>query len=186
MMKGLPLVLFLIVPIITSAQGVFTNQTNTALQKVIADYSYSFKNIKGSIVSQAAQTTDYASSVQIPGAVSSTITKYNSSAKEVYSWKSVLVQNEDFDIVSKKYKELYNQIRNSIVKIDGQKPFILNGVYETPTDDKKFTTTTFYLLPSTGEMRNLKVELKLEFYVTEWKIELLVYDQEEQAHIVKD
>src|ERR1700712_2151335 len=123
-MKSLPLVIFLIVPILTSAQGVFTNQTNTALQKVIADYSVSFKNIKGPVVSQAAQTTDYSSKVQIPGSISSVITQYNSSSKDVYSWRCVLVQDEDFDLVSKKYKDLYNQIRNSIVKLDGSKPFI--------------------------------------------------------------
>ncbi|MEO8582694.1 MAG: hypothetical protein ABI415_02795 [Flavitalea sp.] len=185
-MKSLTLVIFLIVPILTSAQGVFTNQTNTALQKVIADYSVSFRNIKGPIVSQGAQTTDYSSKVQIPGSISSIITQYNSSSKDVYSWKCVLMQSEDFDVISKKYKELHNQIGNSIIKIDGAKPFILNGNYEIPTDEKKFNTSTFYLLPSTGEMRNLKVELNLEFYVTEWKIELLVYDQEDQAHIVKD
>ena len=86
--------------------------------------------------------------------------------------------SEDFSAVSVKYQELHTQIKNSIIKVEGEKPFILNGNYGAPASEKKFVTSDFYLLPSSGEMKNLKIELTMEYYVTEWKLALLVYENE--------
>jgi hypothetical protein len=186
-MKALTLILSLTIPLLSYSQGVFTNQTHVALQKVISDYPNKFKNIKGNVLTQDPQTTDYSSTVQVPGALNTVITQYSSSReKEIYSWKCLLLESEDFELASKKYKDLFDQLKNSIIKIDGQKPFILNGSYEVPTEEKKFTTTAFYLLPAApGELKKLKVELSLEFYVTEWKLALLVYDQEEEELVME-
>ncbi|MEP7258692.1 MAG: hypothetical protein ABI687_09890 [Flavitalea sp.] len=178
------LVIFFIstIPLVSSSQGVFSNTTSAVLQSVISDYSNRFRNIKGETISNDPQSTDYASKVQIPGSVNAIITKYNSdSKKEIYSWKCLLLESDDFVLVSRRYKELHNQIRNSIVKIEGEKPFIINGAYEIPDEEKKFTTSSFYLLPATGEMKKIKIELTMEFYVTEWKVALLVYDQQQET-----
>lgn len=186
-MKNLTLILILAIPAIVPAQGVFSNQTNMTLQQVIGDYPNHFKNIQGDMVSNEAQSTDYTSKVIIPGSLSAVVTRYSSSQdKSVYSWKCIVKESEDFESISGQYRQLYNQIRNSIIKIEGQKPFILNGSYEAPSEDKKFTTSDFYLLPSIGNMRKLKVELTLEFYVTEWKMAILVYDQGEEDAFVKE
>lgn len=183
-MKGLTVCLLLTMPFFPVAQGVFTNQTHSTLQKVINDYPNHFRNIKGKLINEDPQSTDYSSTVQIPGSINTVITRYNSSGdKEIYSWKCLLLESEDFEEVSKKYKDLYNQIKNSIIKIDGDKPFILNGTFEVPTEEKRFTTSEFYLLPATGELKRLKVELTLEFYVTEWKVAIMVYDQQGEEHV---
>jgi hypothetical protein len=184
-MKGLTVFLLLTVPFTVIAQGVFTNQTQTTLQKVINDYPNQFKNIKGNLINEDPQSTDYTSSVQVPGSVNTIITRYSAGDnKEIYSWKCLLMESEEFEAVSKKYNDLFNQIKNSIIKIDGEKPFILNGAYETPTEERRFTTSAFYLLPATGDLKKLKVELTMEFYVTEWKVALLVYDQEEEEVVM--
>lgn len=186
-MRSLVLALMSTLPFSLFAQGVFTNQTNTALQEVIGDYPNQFKNIQGDLLSAEAQTTDYYSKVSLPGAVSAVITRYSSSGDNmICSWKCLLSQSEDFDVIAPKYKELYNQLKNSIIKIDGQKPFILNGIYEMPTERKKFTTSEFYLLPSIGTMGKLKIELTLEYYVTEWKMAILVYDQKAEGSLVME
>lgn len=183
-MKNLTL-LFILLPVTLLAQGVFTNSTHSALQRVIGDYPNNFRNIKGQVLNEDPQSTDYVSTVQIPGASDAVITKYSSSDdKEIYSWKCILAESEDFEVIAKKYKELYNQIRNSIVKVEGEKPFILNGLYEVPTEDKRFVSTAFSLLPSVGNLGKLKVELALEYFVTEWKITLIVYDQQEEVLVM--
>lgn len=179
-MKNLTLVILLAMPFRMSAQSVFTNQTNTALQQVIGDYPNHFRNIKGAVVNEDPQSTDFESKVAIPGASQTVVTKYSSTGeKEIYSWKCTMGQAEEFDSAAVQYKQLYSEIKNSIVKIEGEKPFILTGSYETPTDEKRFMASTFSLLPSTGGLSKLKVVLALEYFVTEWKITLSVYDQEE-------
>ena len=181
-MKALTHFLLLVMPFYVGAQqSAFTNQTHTTLQKVINDYPNHFRNIKGEILVENPQTTDYTSKVQIPGSVNTVITKYSSEdSTEIYSWKCVLLESEDFETVLKKYKEVYNQLKNSIIKLDGNKPFILNGTYVDPTEEKRYTASPFSLVPASGELKKIKVELTMEYLVTEWKVSLLVYDQPDE------
>lgn len=186
-MKGLTLLLLFTVPICVHSQGVFTNQTHTTLQKVISDYPNKFRNIKGRLIVQNPQTTDYASTVQIPGSINTVITKYSSSEEEeIYSWKCVMLESEEFEVVSKKYNELFNQIKNSIIKLDGNKPFILNGSYTDPTEEKRFVASSFTLVPPSGNLKKLKVELTMEFLITEWKVSILVYDHQDEEELAMD
>ncbi len=185
-MKGPIVALLLLIPVYLSAQGVFTNQTNAALQKVISDYPNKFSNIRGELINEDPQSTDYQSKVQIPEAGNAVVTKYSSTEdREIYSWKCVVTESEEFELIAKKYKELYNQIRNSIVKVEGEKPLILNGNYEAPTEEKRFISSSFNLVPAVGKLGKVKVELALEFLITEWKISLLVFDREEESMVMQ-
>jgi hypothetical protein len=180
-MKALTHLLLMLVPFVLPAQSAFTNQTHTALQKVINDYPNHFKNIRGQVIGSNPQSTDYTSTVQIPGSLQTVITKYSSDDdEEIYSWKCIMLESEDFTVATKKYKEIYDQIKNSIIKLDGNKPFILNGTYVDPTEEKRFTASPFTLVPASGDLKKLKVELTLEYLVTEWKLSVLVYDQIEE------
>lgn len=181
-MKALAPLLIFLLPLGLWAQSAFTNQTHSTLQRVINDYPNQFKNIRGKLVDENPQTTDYTSTIQIPGALNTVITKYSSSEdKEIYSWKCVMIESEDFEVVSKKYREVYNQMKNSIIKLDGNKPFILNGTYAEPTDEKRFMSSSFGLLPASGNLKSLRVELTLEYLVTEWKVSVLVYDNDDAS-----
>lgn len=181
-MKALAHFLLLTMPFYALAQqSAFTNQTHTILQQVINDYPNQFRNIRGTVIVENPQTTDYTSTVQIPGTVNTVITKYSASdANDIYSWKCVMLESEDFEAVSKKYRETFNQMKNSIIKLDGNKHFILNGTFEEPTEEKRFTSTPFSLVPASGDLKKLRVELTMEYLVTEWKVSLLVYDQPEE------
>lgn len=166
-----------------SAQGVFTNQTNLAIEKVIQDYPNQFKNITGALLLEKQQTADYQSSIQIPGAVSCQVIKYNAGRKESY-WRAELLQTGRFDDAKKLYKDIYNQIRNSIVKIEGEKPYILNGQYDVPDERKGFHSVVFNMLPSVGQMQKLKVELSLVQHAAEWRVVIVVHDQDNLQHTV--
>jgi hypothetical protein len=160
------------------AQGVFANKTNAALEKVIQDYPNRFKNIKGEVIIENPQTTEYRSNIEIPGSSSCRVTRYSSKKDDVYSWTCVVFEGDDFDKVKNKYKEIFGQIKNSIIKMEGQKTFILNGQYEMPAEGKKFTTIIFELLPAVEEMKKIKVDLTLQYEITGWKISLSVYDRD--------
>lgn len=186
-MKALTHFLLLAMPLYAVAQqSVFSNQTHSTLQKVINDYPNHFKNIKGTVLVENPQTTDYASTVQIPGSVNTVITRYSSGDDaEIYSWKCVMLESEEFELVSKKYKEIFNEMKNSIIKLDGNKPFILNGTYVVPTEEKRFTSSSLTLVPASGNLKNLKVELTMEFLISEWKVSLLVYDHLEDELVIE-
>lgn len=166
----------------THAQGVFTNETHTALQAVIDDFPNHLVNIRGDLVRNDVQTADYASRVSIPGALSTVITRYTSSGDtDLYGWKTQLAGSAEFAEAADRYRTIYRELKNSIIKIDGEKPFILNGAYEVPSEAKRFMVSNFYLLPPSEVLKDLRIELSLEYVLTEWKVYLQLYEQEESA-----
>lgn len=169
------LLLFTLLTLTTAAQGVFSNKTNAALKKVIEDYPNRFSNIKGDRISTADVAVNYKSKVVIPGSANCTLTQYSNG--DVYSWKCELFSSADFEKAKSKYSELYHEIHNTIIKLEGQKPVILNGQYEAPEKSKKQNSIIFNFLPNTGIIKKLNVELQISSERGEWKISLRVYEQ---------
>jgi hypothetical protein len=55
-MKNVSLLILMFACLNSSAQGVFTNQTNAAIEKVIQDYPNQFKNITGPLLLEKQQS----------------------------------------------------------------------------------------------------------------------------------
>lgn len=177
-MKNLYLLLwFAACSMALQAQGVFSTKTTTALQKVIQDYPNRFINIKGDRLAEHTRAVDFKSRVEIAGATNCIVTQHANPPKDQYSWSCELFRSADFEQAKNHFQDLYNQLSNTIIKITGEKPFILNGKYEAPAGEKKLTVVRFELLAAPETIQPLKVELVLHF-TTEWKIMLLVYDQQ--------
>lgn len=176
-MKNASFLILLLLCLEVSAQGVFTNQTNSAIEKVLQDFPNQFRNIMGNVLLQNQESVNYHSYIQIPGAISCVVTRYHAN-KEALCWKAELFESGDFHEAKEKYKDLYTQIRNTIIKIEGEKPYILNGQYEIPAEQKSFHSVVFNMLPSVGGMQKVKVELSMSRQGSSWKIGLLIYDQE--------
>lgn len=175
MSKVTPLLLALLLSLNAGAQGVFQNNTNAALKMVIEDYPSHFNNIKGDRISATEPAVDYKSKVIIPGSVNCVLTQYKTI--EAYSWKCELFSSADFQKAKTRFSDLYNEIHNTIIKLEGQKPAILNGQYEAPKKDRKQTTITFHFLPNTGIIQKLHVDMQLRSEGKIWKIVLQVYEE---------
>ena len=159
-----------------SAQGVFSNNTQSILEKVIRDYPNHFYNIKGELIGQALETTRYKSTIQLPGSSSSTITLYSASQNEGSGWTCNVLEDGNFNQAKMKFAEIYGQLSNSIITTGGQKTFILSGQYEEPVEEKKCTRVLFSLLPGMGDMKKLKVELCLKEEAKGWTVSVTVQD----------
>ncbi|MEP6746740.1 MAG: hypothetical protein ABJB86_03380 [Bacteroidota bacterium] len=160
------------------AQGVFSNQTNNTLEKVVQDYPSQFKNIKGEVLSSKPGSVEYKSTITVPGAVSTTITQTSFSHRQTVSWQSVLYSGGKFDAAKNRFEELFTQIKNTIIKTEGQKPVIIDGQYNTPAEEKGSTSILFDLLPATGAMQKINIGLLLKNNNGEWKIVLSVSDKD--------
>ncbi len=177
-MKIILFVMLLLSSATVRTQGVFNNNTNLALQKVLEDYPNNFNNIKGDKISGNQLTTDYHSKIMVPGAGASIITRYSSANSELFSWKAELFESGNFEESKERFKKIFDNIKNTIVKIDGLPPYILNGKYEYPSEDKKSTSVAFQLLPANGELQKLTVDLTLRNSPGGWKISLSVYEKD--------
>lgn len=160
-----------------SAQGVFSNKTQTVVEKVIQDYPNHFHNIKGELIGPASsKTSRYRSTLELPGSASSTITLVSASGTEGSGWTCTVLQTASFEEARARYSEIYSQLSNSIVTAAGQKTFILSGQYESPAADKKENEVLFTLLPGVGEMKRLRVELILREEGSDWVVAISVND----------
>lgn len=173
------MLLALLLSLGAAAQSVFSNNTNTALKLVIEDYPNHFSNIKGDRISAYEPAVNYQSKVIIPGAVNCMLTEFDTS--ERYSWQCELFSSADFQKAKIRFSDLYKEIHNTIIKLTGEKPAILNGQYEIPEKERKQTIIHFHFLPNTGIIRKLHVEMQLQSTDGTWKIILQVYEQEEEA-----
>jgi hypothetical protein len=163
------------------AQGVFSNQTNFTLEKVVQEYASQFKNIKGELLSSRQGASAYKSTLTIPGAVSTTITQSVAEDRQVISWESVLYTGKDFNTAKTRFETLFNQIKNTIIKPIGEKPLIVNGLYMNPSADKIYNTVQFDLLPANGPLQKVNIDLVLQNESGKWQIVLCVYDRERTA-----
>lgn len=157
-------------------QGAFSNSTNSTLQKVLEDYPQSFNGIRGDLLFDKHQNKDFKSLVSIPGAIRATITHVTAAGQQNASWNCLLFETNSFLEASGKFRNYYDEIRNSIIKIGGQKAYILNGAYSNPQETASSHLIAFQLLPATGELQKVKVELHLFFAESNWKIALIVHD----------
>jgi len=176
-MRKLLMAVFLFSPVlITTAQTTFTNTTSEAIERVVRDYRHHFKNIRGEQLSQNSVATGYKSTISVPGTNNSSVTIYNNAQSDACSWQAVVIETTDFAAARIKYKEIFDQVKNTIVKVDGQRPVIINGKFDVPTEDKKWNNISFELVPIGPEFQKLQVGLSIQKISHKWIVILKVHD----------
>lgn len=156
------------------------NPIQPELEKVIKDYFNHFMNIRGEEIGQNPQSTEYHSSITIKGAEECSVTKYSSTKNEVWSWQAVMLTTEEFETAKKKFKTLYSQVNDLAVHFEDQLACSFKGNYEIPSEAKKFTSVIFSDQTKNETVRPLRIELTLEYKLTEWEIKILVYGKERE------
>lgn len=149
------------------------------VKKVIEDYPNRFINLMGEIITQHPQSTDYQCNFKVNGAEEAFVTRY-SSKKEVCSWEALMLTTESFDKAKQKFKSLYTQLHNLSVKL-GTITYKLKGDYQSPAEEKKFTTVLFSLEPNAETAKKLKIEISMQYIEPmEWKVKIAVYDRDRE------
>ncbi len=155
------------------------NALRSDVQKIVAEYSQNFENIRGEVLNQNPQTVEYKSNLILNNAEQCSITKYSSGVKPIYSWQAVMYTTEDYEVASKKYKWLFNQLKGmNVFYIRDQ--YTLKGNFEEPDESKKFATSVLALNTPPEALKKLKVEVGMQFEFPEWKVNLIVYEKEKE------
>ncbi len=167
--------IFFFSPDQADAQLRLTNNNNFSsdIKKVIDDYPNHFSHITGEQIIQNPQSTDYQCNFKVNGAEECSITRYSGKKGQVSSWQALMLTTDDFEEAKKKFKSLYAQINNLSVR-----SMYLKGVYETPVEEKKFTSVIFSFDATDESLKKLKVELILEAEQMDWKVKVVVYDRD--------
>jgi hypothetical protein len=183
MKNGSLFLLFLLVLTCSSASAQLKSPQDNAFQadveNVILDYPNSFQHYIGNEIVNNPQSTDYSSLLKIRGAEECTITKYPSKKRNRYSYQATMLTTDDFEKAKQTFDSYYNRLNKVSFRFANQ-AYNLAGVYEQPAEEKKFTSTAFSVTPTEEGVKQLKVELLMEYAITEWKVRLLVYEKERE------
>ncbi len=159
------------------------NGIGADIKKVIQDYPNQFSNLKGDVVVQNPQSTDYACNFKVNGAEEATITQYSSANKyNICSWQALMLTTEEFEDAKKKFKSLYGQLNNLSAKMEEGVFLRLKASYETPVEEKKFNSIIFSVDNGSTTLKKLKVELTMQYELLEWKVKVVVYEKEREDH----
>ena len=155
------------------------NPLQTDIAKVISDYPNGFKNISGEQIIDNPQSVEFECKSSVKDAVSCRVIKYSSNIKEIYSWEAEMLKTDDFEVVSKQFRSLYNSLQHLSVNING-----INAVFKAefvkPTASIKFTSIVFDAGDKTPELKMLKMVLLLENDMLDWVIKIQVYERERE------
>lgn len=153
-------------------------QFNEALNKITADYCNQFRNLRGESIVNNPESSEFTSTVNLPGAEACTIIQMRNTRQETRAFEALMLTTDDFDAASKKYKQLYAQLHNASIRLDnGGGRYVVKGEMEKPTEEKAMFSTLFDITPSTAFNKNLHIELTMIYELLEWKVKIEVYDK---------
>lgn len=156
------------------------NPLSSDMKKVIREYPRHFESLQGNVLEENPQSVNYACNFKVSGAESATITRYSSKANDVFSWQATMLTTEDFAEAKKKFHSLFNALNNLGVKMDYGETFYLNGKYEAPTEEMKFTSVVMAFQNADRITQKMKLEISMQYEMLEWKVRVLIYEKERE------
>ncbi|MEQ1799421.1 MAG: hypothetical protein ABL872_15815 [Lacibacter sp.] len=149
------------------------------LEKVINDYPNQFSSIKGTRNQGDPNTIQYASTIEMKGAVETKVIGYPTKTKINWLWEAKLFVTDDMAELKKQYKSVYNDIAGKSFMSKGANNSInATGPYSAPSEELRLWTNQFRINDVTGEFGNLVIDLVAEYANFEWIVYVRIYDKE--------
>lgn len=180
--------LFFLFSISAQIKSTFTS-IRPQLEKVINDYPNQFSSIKGTRNQGDPNTIEYASTIEMKGAVESKVIGYPAKTKINWLWEAKLFVTDDMAELKKQYRNYYNDIAGkSFMNKGSNNSITATGPYSAPSEELRLWTNQFRINDVTGEFGNLIIDLLAEYANFEWIVYVRIYDKEkdEETKPTKD
>ena len=148
------------------------------LGKILKDYPNHFKDLKGGLLADNIESTDYICTTVLPGSLSSAITLHGAEKDNDYTWEAVMDTVEDFNKAKTEFNRLYKEIKKTTFFINAEK-ISLSADYVPPSENMQFSTIIFRPVPVNDSMQHAVVELSLQYQITQWQVTISIYDKED-------
>lgn len=155
-----------------------------SLDKIMADYCNQFRNLKGDPIVDNPESSEFTSTVTLPGSEECTIIQMRNTKHETRAFQALMLSTDDYDAAAKKYKQLFAQLHNASIRLDnGGSRYVVKGEMDKPTEDKDIFSTLFDITPNTNFSKNVHIELSMSYELLEWKIRIAVYDKVDDEEV---
>lgn len=156
----------------------FNNNISNALAKVVEDFPGHFNNIRGEIISKDVQAVNYASLINIQDADSAIIIQNGDDSDNIYSWKQTVFETDDFGKAKAKFHEYFTKVKATAVTL-GNKKINFQAAYNEPAETKRFATILFSANPETEQLKDVVLDLSMQYVLYGWQITISVYEHKD-------
>jgi len=161
-------------------------QLTRELEKVLQDYPDHFAHLRGNEVEHNPQSVGYESTVKLAGSEYCMVTSFKTPNRDIVSWEALMLRDEEFETAEKKFRELYLQLTNARIRYSSFQTYDLKGEYQPPSQSIGFTSVFLKLDPSNNEVKDLRVELRIDYEFPEWIIRIQVYGKDHVDEVSGD
>lgn len=159
------------------------NDISPVLEKVICDYPNDFANIKGALIEEQPSVINYACVLNIKGMPPGIISQYGYEAEHAFSWKNTLLETDNFNDAKTKFRLYYNHIKKTVAAIE-KLEIKLDADYVEPDEFKSFNTIRFKLETMQDLVKDVTVELNMQYEMDHWTITMGVFHIEDAANSI--
>ena len=159
------------------------NDISPVLEKVICDYPNDFANIRGALLEEQPSVINYACVLSIRGMPPGIVSQYGYEAEHAFSWKNTLLETGNFSEAKAKFKQFYNHIKKTVAAIE-KLEIKLDADYVEPDEFKSFNTIRFKLETMQDLVKDVTVELNMQYEMDQWKITMSVFHIEDAGNSI--
>lgn len=149
----------------------------SSVEHILKDYPNAFRNVMGAETVSNPEFTEFECTTPPTGAISAHFSKFNTPNGNVVSFEALMFRSEDFKAASAKYKAICNELKRGIINMGKHRPYIMDGTYNQPSEEKGFSETLYALMPSDDVVEKLKIVVTMEFVFPEWDVCIKMYDK---------
>ncbi len=143
-----------------------------AIEAVLNDLPNNLRLVTGVLVLAEGEVDRYASLVVVPGAEDCVVTRYHSVVDTTASWQAKMFSGGDFGTASRKYQQLYLQLKTCYVRLPDGSIYYLEGDWEPAREAVTFTTSTLRIRTNDQRFRDVKIELELVYQLADWAVNI--------------
>jgi hypothetical protein len=143
-----------------------------AIDAVLGDLPNNLRQVTGELLLAEGETDNYVSLVVVPGARNCMVTRYHSVEDTTASWQAKMFIGGDFGAASRRYQQLFQQLKVCYVRLPDSSIYYLDGAWQPAREGVTFTTSTLKLKTDDQRFRDVEVELELVYELADWAVNI--------------
>ncbi len=131
------------------------------LEKIVLDFRFNYKNIKGNSLMQEGGTETFESAIKLPGSEDCSITYYSSKVDTSASWQAILYKGTDYKEAVRVYQNVFRMVKKSHLNWIDRSLMRFSGTMESPKEEIGFATSTLRLDVEDVRYKRFAAEIEL-------------------------
>lgn len=148
-------------------------QFTKALEMVVLDFRYDYRNIQGNRVDSLGEVQTFESGVKLPGSADCKILRFHSAVDTTACWQSIIYSGENYKEAVRAYENTVRLVKKSNMRWVDQSVMNFTGELIKANEDLRFTTSVLDLKVNDHRYEDFRAEVELiATHVDRWQVQL--------------